>query len=171
MSWWQGLGNCPLTQESYRFSRMAGACWQQQSAPALLFCTHSHLLMPQDIITQEGTPSALVTGQLPAETREVVSLFNVPRSQVDRSKRPQCSTKQRTQSQSSSQPPGTTPDLLHGSLGCSCHTSHISLASAGRTATCAALPSTISASAGERDARLGQLLPPHKHKDLFTGAM
>lgn len=75
--------------------------------------------MSQAIITWEGTSSALVTGQLPVEAKEAVSLFNIPRSQVDRSKRPQCHTKQRTRSQNSSQPQAPPPEVLHGSLGSS----------------------------------------------------
>lgn len=86
-------------------------------SPPLLLCTPSHLLMAQAIVTRAGTCSALVPGQLPAPAREVESLLNVPRSPVDRSKRPRCSTKQRTQSQTSSQPQAPPPELLQGSPG------------------------------------------------------
>lgn len=116
--------------------------------PSLLFCTHSHLLMPQAILTREGTAAALVTGQLPAEAREAVSLFNIPRSQVDRSKRPQCHTKQRTQSQNSSQSPGTTPWPAAWRPGLQLpHKPHLPAACRAHAGTCAALPSRSQPSA------------------------
>lgn len=129
-------------------------------SPPLLFCTPSHLLMAQAIITRAGTRSALVPGQLPAPAREVESLLNVPRSPVDRSKRPRCSTKQRTQSQTSSQPQAPPPELLQGSPGPAATGATSPWHLQGTPGLLCPLPSLPQPqAAGPRHARLGQLLP------------